>query len=163
VPRVWVSLGSNIDRERCIRGAVAALRERYGALILSRVFESDAVGFEGQPFYNLVVGFDTEQPPVALCTHFRAIEDAFDRERGPDKFSPRTLDIDLLTYGDQATNDGGVALPRDEITRYAFVLGPLAEVAGDEVHAGSGRTYRALWEAFDRDRQPLRPVRLELE
>lgn len=163
MPRVWVSLGSNINRERCIRGAVAALRKRYGALVLSRVFESEAVGFEGQPFYNLVAGFDTEQPPVVLCTHFRAIEDAFGRERGPDKFSPRTLDIDLLTYGDQVRNQDGIALPRDEITRYSFVLGPLAEVAGDEVHPGTGYTYGALWDAFDRYRQPLRPVMLALD
>ena len=163
MPRVWVSLGSNIDRVRCIRGAVAALRERYGALIVSSVFESEAVGFEGQPFYNLVVGFNTEQSPVALCAHFRAIEDAFGRERGPDKFSPRTLDIDLLTFGNQATNEGGIALPRDEITRYAFVLGPLAEVARDEVHPGTGYTYGALWDAFERNRQPLRRVQLKFD
>ncbi len=160
--RVWVSLGSNIDRERCIRGAVAALRERHGELTVSRVFESEAVGFEGRPFYNLVVGFHTGESPAALQAQFRGIEDLFGRERGRERFASRTLDIDLLTYGDRVMRDEGIELPRDEIVRYAFVLRPLAEVAGDEVHPQTGRTYRAMWEGFDRSSQSLRPVDLDL-
>jgi len=100
MPRVWVSIGSNQARERSIRGAVQALRERFGELTLSQVYESEAVGFEGHPFYNLVAGFDTGETVGELNAAFRQIEDAFGRVRGPDKFSPRTLDIDLLTYGD---------------------------------------------------------------
>jgi 2-amino-4-hydroxy-6-hydroxymethyldihydropteridine diphosphokinase len=163
MPRVWVSLGSNIDRERCIRGAVAALRERYGELVVSRVFESEAVDFEGQPFYNLVVGFHTGESPAILRAQFRDIEDAFGRVRGRERFAPRTLDIDLLTYGDRVIRDDGIELPREEIARYAFVLRPLAEVAGDEVHPQTGRSYRSLWESFDRDSQPLRPLDLDLD
>ena len=162
MPRVWVSLGSNVDRERCIRGAVTALRERYGALVVSSVYESDAVGFDGRPFYNLVVGLDTDETPAALCVHFRSVEDAFGRRRGRDKFAPRTLDIDLLTYGDEVMQGGGIELPRDEILHYAFVLKPLAEVAGEEVHPVTRRTYNALWDAFDGDGQPMRRVALEL-
>ena len=162
MPHVWVSLGSNIDRERCIRGAVAALRGRFHELTLSKVYESEAVGFDGQPFYNLVLGFRTEDSPAALCRCFREIEDAFGRERGCDKFSPRTLDIDLLTYGDRVVRTGGIALPREEIIRYAFVLMPLADVAGDEVHPQTQCTYRALWDAFDRDGQSMWPVELDL-
>ena len=163
MPRVWVSLGSNIDRERCIRGALAALRERYGELTVSRVFESEAVDFEGQPFYNLVVGFHTGESPAALRAQFRSIEDAFGRVRGQERFAPRTLDIDLLTYGDRVMRDDGIELPRDEIARYAFVLRPLAEVAGDEVHPRTGHSSRSLWESFDRDSQPLRPLDLDLD
>jgi 2-amino-4-hydroxy-6-hydroxymethyldihydropteridine diphosphokinase len=163
MPRVWVSLGSNIDRERCIRGALAALRERYGELTVSRVFESEAVDFEGQPFYNLVVGFHTGERPAALRAQFRSIEAAFGRVRGQERFAPRTLDIDLLTYGDRVMREDGIELPRDEIGRYAFVLRPLAEVAGDEVHPQTGRSYRSLWESFDRDSQPLRPLDLDLD
>ncbi len=162
MPRVWVSLGSNIDRERCIRGAVAALRERYGELTVSRVFESEAVDFEGQPFYNLVVGFHTGESPAALRAQFRGIEDAFGRVRGEERFAPRTLDIDLLTYGSRIVRDSGIELPRDEIVRYAFVLQPLAEVAEDEIHPQTGRSYRSMWENFDRGSQPLRPVELDL-
>ena len=158
MPRVWVSIGSNLERERCVRGAVAALRARFGELTLSPVYESEAVGFEGHPFYNLVAGFETEETVAALNTAFREIEDAFGRSRGPEKFSPRTLDIDLLTYGGLAGTVDGRELPRDEILHYAFVLGPLAEVAGDEIHPVLGRTYRELWAGFDRSGQPLTPV-----
>jgi 2-amino-4-hydroxy-6-hydroxymethyldihydropteridine diphosphokinase len=158
VPRVWVSIGSNQERERSIRGAVRALRERFGDLILSGVYESEAVGFEGHPFYNLVAGFDTDESAGALNAAFRGIEDTFGRIRGPEKFSPRTLDIDLLTYGDVAGTVDGCELPRDEIVKYAFVLGPLAEVAGEEVHPALGRSYRELWEAFDRTARLILPV-----
>jgi 2-amino-4-hydroxy-6-hydroxymethyldihydropteridine diphosphokinase len=158
VPRVWVSIGSNQQRERSIRGAVRALRERFGEPTLSRVYETEAVGFEGRPFLNLVAGFDTDESVAALNAAFREIEDAFGRVRGPEKFAPRTLDIDLLTYGDLAGSVDGYELPRDEILRYAFVLGPLAEVAGDEIHPLLGRSYRALWAAFDRQDQPIVPV-----
>ena len=158
MPKVWVSIGSNQERERSIRGAVRALSERFGETVLSRVYESEAVGFEGGAFLNLVAGFDTEESVAALNTAFRAIEDAFGRVRGAEKFSPRTLDIDLLTYGDLVGTVDGCTLPRDEILRYAFVLAPLAEVAGDELHPALGRTYRELWEAFDRQDQPVVPV-----
>jgi 2-amino-4-hydroxy-6-hydroxymethyldihydropteridine diphosphokinase len=158
MPRVWVSIGSNQDRESSIRGGVRALRERFGDLVLSAVYESEAVGFEGRSFYNLVAGFETDEDVAALNAAFRAIEDAFGRVRGPEKFAPRTLDVDLLTYGDFAGEVGGFVLPRDEILRYAFVLGPLAEVAGDEIHPVLARSYWELWNAFDQTVQPLTPV-----
>ncbi len=161
MPRVWLSIGSNLERERCIAGAVAELRERYGELILSRVYEAEAVGFEGRPFYNLVAGFETDQAPEALVDALHGIEDAFGRRRGPDKFAPRTLDIDLLTYGDLVSDDPSFDLPRGEITRYAFVLCPLAEVAGDERHPRTGKSYAEMWAGFDRKDQSLRPVTFE--
>ncbi len=163
MPRVWVSIGSNIERERHVRAAIAALRARFGELILSPVYETPAEGFDGDPFYNLVAGFDTALPPQRLHAELRAIEDANGRVRGAGKFSARTLDIDVLTYGDQRDATGGKPLPRDEITRYAFVLKPLADVAGDERHPVLGRTYGELWAAFDgpgRDRLRVVPLAL---
>lgn len=162
MPRVWVSIGSNLDRERSIRGAVRSLRERYGALALSSVYESEAVGFEGAPFLNLVAGFDTDEPISSLTATFRVIEDAFGRVRGPEKFSSRTLDIDLLTYGTLAGMIEGYELPRDEILRYAFVLRPLAEVAGDALHPVEQRSYRDLWASFDHEAQPMQCVQMQL-
>jgi 2-amino-4-hydroxy-6-hydroxymethyldihydropteridine diphosphokinase len=155
-------MGSNQDRERSILGAVRSLRARFGALTLSSVYESEAVGFDGGPFYNLVAGFDAEEPVAAIRDALRSIEDRFGRVRGGDKFGPRTLDLDLLVYGDRTGRLGGLDLPRDEILRYAFVLAPLAEVAGGEVHPLEGRSYRELWEAFDQTKQPLTRVDLDL-
>jgi 2-amino-4-hydroxy-6-hydroxymethyldihydropteridine diphosphokinase len=162
--RVWLSLGSNIDPESNIRLAVGNLRRIFGPLMLSSVYSGEAVGFDGDPFLNMVVGLDTELPVSQLMERLRGVEDRQGRVRDEkDKNSPRTIDIDLLTYGDLPLMAGRVVLPRDEITRYAFVLKPLAEVAGDEVHPLTGRTYGELWAAFDKTRQTLNPVDLDLD
>ena len=148
MPHVWVSIGSNIERERYTRAALDDLRALFGNLIVSPLYETHAVGFEGDAFYNLVVGFNTELPPSRLHGLMREIEDRNGRERSGGKFAARTLDLDLLTYGGAVTDEGGRRLPRDEILRYAFVLAPLADVAGDELHPQLGETYRNLWEKF---------------
>ncbi|MCB1678688.1 MAG: 2-amino-4-hydroxy-6-hydroxymethyldihydropteridine diphosphokinase [Halioglobus sp.] len=158
MPRIWISLGSSIDRERHIRAALHDLQAAFGALSISRVYESEAVGFAGDPFYNAVVGADTQLPVAALLQLFRAIEAAHGRTRERGRFAARTLDIDLLTYGEQVVDVAGVHLPRDEITRYAFVLLPLSELAGDSRHPQLGATYRELWRRFDQSTQALWPV-----
>ena len=156
--RAWVSLGSNIEREYNIRAALHDLRREFGPLRLSRVYESEAVGFSGDAFYNMVVGIDTGEPVSRLVERFRAIESAHGRTREGGGYSSRTLDIDLLTYGDQVLDLDGMHLPRDEITRYAFVLLPLSEVAGGSRHPELGVTYRELWAGFDQNSQQLWPV-----
>lgn len=143
--RCWISVGSNIDRERSIRGAVDDLRAAFGPLVVSPVYETDAVGFDGDPFYNLVVGIETGQTVVEIRQTLRAIEDARGRLRESEKFAPRTLDLDLLTWGDAVGIVDGYALPRDEILKYVFVLAPLADVAPNERHPADGRTYDRLW------------------
>jgi 2-amino-4-hydroxy-6-hydroxymethyldihydropteridine diphosphokinase len=148
MPHVWVSIGSNIDRERHIRAALVDLREMFGRLIVSPVYETEAVGFKGDTFFNLVAGFDTGLAPGTLHRQLREIEARHGRERSGGKFAARTLDLDLLTYGDAVTDDGGKALPRDEILRYAFVLAPLADVAGGELHPELGQSYDSLWKKF---------------
>jgi 2-amino-4-hydroxy-6-hydroxymethyldihydropteridine diphosphokinase len=157
--RVWISIGSNIDRERHVPSALDDLRARFGDLAVSPVYDAQPVGFASDPFYNLVVGIDTDVPPAALHAAMREIEDAHGRRRGAGGLSPRTLDLDVLTYGDRVTEAGGKHLPRDEIARYAFVLAPLADVAPDERHPELGQTYSALWAAYrGADRDALRRV-----
>jgi 2-amino-4-hydroxy-6-hydroxymethyldihydropteridine diphosphokinase len=146
MPRCWLSIGSNQDREASIRGAIDDLRSAFGDLILSSVYESPAEGFAGEPFLNLVAGIDTTMSVGEIDRTLRAIEDAHGRVRGPDRFAPRTLDIDLLTYGQASGTLDGRRLPRDEILRYAFVLGPLAELAPNELHPDVGRPFRDLSE-----------------
>jgi len=153
--RAWLSLGSNIDPKHRIPAAIEVLREHFGDLVVSPVYESEAVGFTGDNFYNLVVGIETRLPATQLAQRLREIESAHGRVRGAEKFSSRTLDIDLLTYGDSQIDEAGVQVPRDEILRYAFVLLPLSEVAPDERHPATGLTYREHWERFDASGQPL--------
>ncbi len=153
--RSWLSLGSNIDRERHLSAAIKALGRIFGDLVLSPVYESEAVGFEGAPFLNMVVGVETGLPPELLLKSLRSIEDQAGRSRDGARFSARTLDIDLLTYGNQViTRDGRVEIPRADITRYAFVLLPLSHVAGEEQHPLTGKRYSELWEEFPVDTQP---------
>ena len=111
--RIYISLGSNIDRERHIRAGLDALHAEFGELQVSRVFESEAVGFNGRPFYNLVAAAETDLPLATVCQRLRAMEFAHGREPDAKKFAPRTLDLDLLLYGDLVCDvppDGGVGV-----------------------------------------------------
>lgn len=156
--QVYVSIGSNIDRERSVRAGVAELRDAFGELTLSSVYESEAVGFEGDNFFNLVAGFDTDMPVEEVAALLRQIEDRHGRVRTGPRFSSRTLDIDLLLYDDLVIETESLCLPRDEITKNAFVLWPLAELISDQAHPVLKRAYGELWDAFDKGKQPLWPV-----
>lgn len=155
--RVWLSIGSNRERERHLRAAVAALKAAFGELLLSPVYETAAVGFVGAPFYNLAAGFETSLGPEAVSATLKGIEESLGRVRTAKKFAPRTIDIDLLTYGDLCLSKPGLSLPRDEILKYAFVLKPLADVAPDETHPVTGKTYAELWREFEGNKT-LSPV-----
>jgi 2-amino-4-hydroxy-6-hydroxymethyldihydropteridine diphosphokinase len=161
--RVFVSVGSNIDKESNIRSAVAALRAKFGQLVISRVYESAAVGFDGRSFHNLVIGFDTDCAPVEVAQILRGIEYQHGRTRHEERFASRTLDLDLLLYGDLISDKGGLQLPRDEITRYAFVLRPLADVAGDLLHPQLGVPIQELWNTLRFNGQRLQTVDVQFE
>lgn len=155
--RVYLSLGSNIEREYYIRAALDALQSQFGDLQISSVYESEAVGFKGDNFYNLVVGVETELDVAALSACLKRIEDDHGRERTGPRFSGRTLDIDILTYDEVSEPVAGVQLPRDEILNNAFVLLPLAEIAPQQQHPVLKRSYAELWQAYDRA-QKLWPI-----
>jgi len=157
VARVYVSIGSNIERVHNIIFALQQLRDAYGPLVQSSVFESAAVGFESASFYNLVVGFDTESSPQEVQDRLHEIEDASGRER-METLTARTLDLDLLLYDDLVTEVGRLKLPRADIPRYAFVLYPLAEIAPAARHPVSRERFADMWAAFDDSGQVLKRV-----
>ncbi|MCL7939842.1 2-amino-4-hydroxy-6-hydroxymethyldihydropteridine diphosphokinase [Halomonas sp. ATCH28] len=157
--RITVSIGSNIEREHHVRTCLDALAATFGPLAISRVFESEPVGFEdGRNFYNLVVAFDSNYPVGELQAWCKRLEFANGRRKGVPKFSPRTLDIDLLTVGELTGRHDDVELPRDEILHHAFVLKPLAELLPEARHPLTGRSYRAHWGEFEAGQQRLWPV-----
>lgn len=144
--RVYVGLGSNIDRENRLRQAIGALRLRFGELSLSPVYNSAAVGFDGHDFLNLVAGFDTEFEVAQVAAMFREIENELGRDRSLPKFSSRSIDLDILTYGDMILELPGIRIPRPEILENAFVLKPLQDLAPDTLHPEQGETYAVLWQ-----------------
>jgi len=158
VARVYISLGSNIDREALTRAGVEALRLQFGELLLSSVYESEAVGFEGASFYNMVIALQTDKDVWGVSQLLRQIEDEHGRDRSGPRFSSRTLDLDLLLYDDLIIDENGLQIPRDEILLRAFVLWPLAEVAPELLHPQVNKTYGELWQAFDKSKEKLVPV-----
>jgi 2-amino-4-hydroxy-6-hydroxymethyldihydropteridine diphosphokinase len=148
--RGYISIGSNIDKEIHIPASLQALEQLFGALTISSVYESEAVGFSGAVFHNLIVGFDSELDVKTVAKQLRKIELDNGRTRDSQKFSARTLDLDLILYGDLIISDGRLQIPRDEIEKYAFVLEPLAEIAPTDIHPVSGINYAELWQQFDK-------------
>ena len=158
---VYLGVGSNIERERYIVAGLDALQGMFGELALSSVYDSAALGFEGQPFLNLVVRVDTGLSVGALARRLRHIEVEHGRPANATRYSARQLDIDILTYDDATGNIDGVKLPRSEILENAFVLRPLAELAPEMLHPVVGRSYLDLWQAYDQAAQPLAKIDFE--
>lgn len=159
--RVYLSLGSNINRYQNITAALDALDKTFSPLTISTIYSSEAVGFEGDDFLNLVVGFDSDLAVGELSSTLRQIEQDNGRCRQGSKFSSRTLDIDILTYGGAVGCYDKVSLPRDEITKNAFVLLPLQELAPNDLHPVLQVSYQELWQCYDHASQVLWPVDFE--
>jgi 2-amino-4-hydroxy-6-hydroxymethyldihydropteridine diphosphokinase len=156
--RAYVAIGSNVEAERHVAMAVQAMRGRFGTLLLSPVYRNQAVGFDGDDFLNAVAGFDTVLDVPELKAALDGIEVDCGRERHAARFAPRTLDLDLLLFGDKV--DAVAKLPRGDILRYTFVLKPLADIAAAERHPVSGLTYAQLWSELQGEGGALQAVSL---
>ncbi len=155
---VFLGLGSNESPEENLRLGISELRSRYGDLVLSPVYQSTAVGFEGADFLNLVVRLQSDDSPLEICTEIERIHNLAGRVRGSDKWESRTLDIDLLLYNDLIQDERPVHGPREDILQFSFVLRPLAEIAPDQVHPVTGKTIHEHWQAFDVESHPLKEM-----
>lgn len=145
--RACLSLGSNVDAQANLRSAIAALRERFGGIVVSDAYVFPAVGFDGGDFLNAAAVIDSDLDPFALNAWLHALEDAHGRDRSGPRFGDRTLDIDIVLYDElMLDGPGHLRLPRDEL-RHAFVLKPLAQIAPDLVVPGRQRTLGELWAA----------------
>jgi 2-amino-4-hydroxy-6-hydroxymethyldihydropteridine diphosphokinase len=136
--RAFVGLGSNLGaREAALAGAVAALRATRGVrdVVVSPVYETDPVGPGEQGAYlNAVARLDTRLPPGSLLARLLEIERDFGRERGPVRDLPRTLDLDLLLYGERVLESEHLCVPHPRLHERAFVLEPLRDLAPGLVH-----------------------------
>ena len=137
MPRYHLSLGSNLEPGKHLRAAMDELRAHFGSLQVSSVYESEAVGFDGPPFWNLAVGFDTDLDPDALNQWLHALEERQGRHRDQPRYADRTLDLDIVAIDGRTTD-------RPEL-QHAFVLAPLCEIAPEICHPRSGVTIGQLW------------------
>jgi 2-amino-4-hydroxy-6-hydroxymethyldihydropteridine diphosphokinase len=160
---VVLGVGSNRQRQLHIKAGLAALHEYFAdaqhPLYCSRVFVSAAVGFAGSDFYNCVVAFESDHTLAAINDFCKATERQFGHSSEATKFSPRTLDIDILLYDDWVCQQP-INVPRDEILSNAFVLWPLAELLPLQRHPVVGTSYAELWANYELQ-QRIEPVEFD--
>jgi 2-amino-4-hydroxy-6-hydroxymethyldihydropteridine diphosphokinase len=157
-----VALGSNLAPERHLPAAVRLLRERTVVRALSSAWATEPVGPAGQPpFVNAAVCLRTALPPDRLRDEvLRAVERELGRERTPDRFAPRPVDLDLAAYDPTRSTSGDRPLPDPDLLLYVHIAVPAAEIAGDWVHPATGETFAAIAErllaALPADARPRR-------
>jgi len=143
----WLGLGSNVNAETHIRAAIDELSAQFETISLSPAYASNAVGFEGEDFINLVARVETDMSPLELRQYLRDLEDRYGRKRDVPKFSDRSLDIDILLYDDLVVLSPVLEIPRAEITKYAHVLKPLTDLEPDLFHPTERRNMGEIWKA----------------
>jgi 2-amino-4-hydroxy-6-hydroxymethyldihydropteridine diphosphokinase len=160
--RVFVAAGSNVEPEQNLVRACGEIVHAWPDARFSRAYRNAAVGFEGPDFINLVVGFSAAQPLESVIEHLRAIETRCGRPRYAPKWASRTMDLDVLLYGDLVETTPDHTLPRPDLLKRPYMLGPLAEIAPEILHPVAHKTIGALWAEFDRDGHAMQPVDLEM-
>ena len=160
--RVFVAAGCNVDAERNLRLASHELVKTFGKVEFSPAYQNVAAGFEGDDFINFVAAFDTELPVRAVVAELQRIEGLCGRERDAPKWAPRSMDLDILLFGDRVCDEPGLVLPRPDLLRRAYMLGPMADIGGEVIHPLEQRTISDLWQRFDRDAHPLTRIELSL-
>lgn len=155
MPQVYVAAGSNVEPERHLAMAARELERQFGAVRFSPWYRNAAVGFEGEDFINFVAGFPTELAVGEVLARLHAIEALCGRPREAPRWAPRSMDLDVLLYGDLICQEPHLKLPRPDLLKRAYMLGPLAVLAPDLVHPTERQTIGALWRSFDRAAHPL--------
>lgn len=163
--QVFLGLGSNRQRQHHIAAGLRELHKQFATaehpMRVASVYESEAIGFAGHDFLNTVVAITTDLSVMELSKSCKAIERAHGHPSSAARYSPRTLDIDVLLYNDEVC-DSPVQLPRAEILHNAFVLWPLAELAPSHRHPVAGETFAQLWQNY-RGAQRLQPIEFAFE
>ena len=157
--QVYLGIGSNIDKHIHIPQVLSELSAEFAQFIASPIYVTPAVGFEGEEFHNLAVGFVTNWSPQEIFQFLRDLEAKHGRERlSRNQFVARTLDLDQLLYDDLCLDDGQVSVPHQDILDYAFVLKPLADIAGERLHPILQQSYQDLWDNFDKRGLAMTPL-----
>ncbi|MCE0494196.1 2-amino-4-hydroxy-6-hydroxymethyldihydropteridine diphosphokinase [Vibrio salinus] len=141
---VYVGIGSNIDKHKHVEEGVKSLSLLGQLTAMSTIYESPAVGFEGKTFFNLIVEMTTSLKLYEFSNQLKEIEIEWGRDPGAQKFQDRTLDMDILLFG-QSINKGKPQVPREDIYKYPFVIQPLFELNPELIVPDDGRTVCQIW------------------
>ena len=158
----YISGGSNVEPERHLLLAARELKRSFPGTRFSRCFRNRAIGFDGPDFINFAAELPVTGTAATMRAELQRIEALCGREPGAPRWAPRSMDLDVLLFGDQVFSEPGLVVPRPDLLRRAFMLGPLAELAPALRHPVEDRRLEELWQAFDREAHPLTPVALDL-
>ncbi len=138
--RAFIGVGSNLEPERNLRESLRQLASCVRVLDISTVFVTEPIGRPEQAsYYNCVAAVETSFAPLALKQDvLRRIENRLGRMRGDDRYAARTIDLDLLLYGDLVVNEAGLEIPDPDILLRPFLAEGLAELAPDLVLPNTG-------------------------
>jgi len=145
VVKIYLGIGSNIEPEKHIAEGIVSLEKLFSKLIISPTYLAPPFGFTGDDFHNLVISAETDLSAADIVKALRKIEFEHGRPEYAVKFSSRSLDIDLLLYGDYVGKVDGYKIPRSDIDKFDFVLRPLQDIAANAVHPVSGESFADLW------------------
>jgi len=160
MPAIYVAAGSNIEPERNLRRALRELRREFPGLKTSPAYRNPAFGFAGADFINLVVGFESAKPVHDVTQTLHRVEENCGRPRLAAKWAPRSMDLDILLYGDAVIEEPGLRVPRADLTTKAYMLRPAADLAPEMMHPTLGQTLGELWKAFDASGHSMQVVEL---
>ncbi len=160
---VFLSIGSNVNPEANIQYALSEIDQIFEIKQVSSVYKNKSVGFEGDDFLNMVLKLSTTLSPYEIVEELNRIELATGREIGTGTFDSRTLDIDMILYGDLVDPEEPLQLPRKDIDLYSFVIGPLAEIEPRGIHPVLGKSFIELWEEFNREKHPLERISIRFD
>ncbi len=163
MPTIYLGIGSNISPRKNLVHALNELEKRFGKLEKSSVYRSKAYGFEGDDFLNMVIAFESKLTPIEIHGQLEEIQVSTGRDRAARGYSSRPLDIDLLLYDEIVMSEPPIRLPRSDVLRFSFVLGPLAEIAPDLRHPQTHKSYQDHWDDFDSENHPITRERVVLK
>ncbi len=155
---VYVAIGSNIEPEENIAKATGEMQRLFPDARFSSWYRNKAVGFEGDDFINGVVGFTTDLPLRSVVEKLHSVEAQCGRPRNAPRWAPRAMDLDILLFDNVVCSEPGITLPRPDLLKRPYMLGPLAEIAPEVVHPVAGLTIGELWERFDRSAHKMTRV-----
>ncbi|MGC8571035.1 MAG: 2-amino-4-hydroxy-6-hydroxymethyldihydropteridine diphosphokinase [Caldivirga sp.] len=153
---VYIAVGSNINPSGNVKEAIVKLRNEFGPLKVSTVYLTKPIPDNQPPYYNCVVWVKTALSPIIIKETLRSIEDELGRTRVGDKYAPRTIDLDLILYGNLIINGGGLRIPDPEISSRPFLTIPLFELNPDLVIPGLNKSIREIIKGVNgKDMKPL--------